>query len=88
MSKVNLKFYLGARSGNMQMQIESTLSYPFIVITNESQWAEAAGELLTVDAFAGQPEIHWPQFANTIHSHFIQGTWQNLSHCSSTFTIL
>jgi len=34
--------------------IQSEGSAPFIVITNESQWCEAAGKLLNDDAFAGQ----------------------------------
>jgi hypothetical protein len=52
-------------------------SFPFVVITNESQWYEAAGKLLLLDAFTGSKSIPWAQFANTLHSHFIKTTRQN-----------
>ena len=64
MCMVHLKFMvqltrnIGAKDNNnnsiQQCQvIESNLSYPFIVITNESQWCEAASKLLLSDVFQG-----------------------------------
>lgn len=42
------------------VEIESEASYPFIAITNESQWPEAAGKLLYSDAFDGDKiETSW-----------------------------
>lgn len=52
MTPVHFKFGLQVRNGEFSMQVESGPSYPFIVITNESQWCEAAGKLLHADAFA------------------------------------
>jgi hypothetical protein len=52
MTPVHFKFGLQVRNGDFSMQVESGPSYPFIVITNESQWCEAAGKLLHADAFA------------------------------------
>jgi len=56
--------------------IHSTPSYPFIVITNESQWCEAAGKLILADAFTGLNEISWSEFANALHHHFLKATRQ------------
>lgn len=42
------------------IEIESEPSFPFIGITNESQWPEAAGKLLYSDAFDGNKiETSW-----------------------------
>jgi hypothetical protein len=78
MTPVHFKFGLQVRNGDFSMQVESGPSYPFIVITNESQWCEAAGKLLHADAFADNAhEITWAQYANTLQSHFLRSTWQN-----------
>jgi hypothetical protein len=43
---VNLRFSVAVRSEEAVHTIESDLSNPFIVITNECQWAEAEGTLI------------------------------------------
>lgn len=55
----------------------SPMSYPFIVITHENQWVEAASKLLLADCFSGCTEVSWPQFANTLHSHFLSAIKQD-----------
>eukprot|EP01101_Sappina_pedata_P011633 TRINITY_DN784_c0_g1_i1.p1 TRINITY_DN784_c0_g1~~TRINITY_DN784_c0_g1_i1.p1 ORF type:complete len:587 (+),score=172.38 TRINITY_DN784_c0_g1_i1:34-1761(+) len=64
----------------------SNISYPLIVITNESQWCEAAGKLVVSDAFAGQDEVPWPVFANVLHHHFLKATRQDSSKPMRTLT--
>lgn len=55
MSPVYLKFGIQVQqSSGVSPIIQSLPSYPLIVITNESQWCDAAGKLLTMDSFAGQ----------------------------------
>eukprot|EP01087_Luapelamoeba_hula_P005728 TRINITY_DN1578_c0_g1_i1.p1 TRINITY_DN1578_c0_g1~~TRINITY_DN1578_c0_g1_i1.p1 ORF type:complete len:586 (+),score=130.15 TRINITY_DN1578_c0_g1_i1:247-2004(+) len=56
--------------------IESAGSSPIIVITNESQWCDAAGKLLLFEAFGGQAEIPWQHLANVTHTHFLKATRQ------------
>jgi len=53
MSVMYLRFQAQARVGNQVFDIHSPLSFPFVVITNESQWADAAGKLFALDAFMG-----------------------------------
>lgn len=65
---------------------ESERSRPLIVITNESQWSDAAGKLLHADAFEGELEIPWPQFANTLHAHVIAATRQDPLRPSRTLS--
>lgn len=78
MSPVHLKFAMQVvNSKNQPVTVESPISYPLIVITNESQWCDAAGKLILADAFAGQLEVAWPQFANAIHHHFLKATRQD-----------
>jgi len=43
---VNLRFSVAVRSQEVVHTVESDLSNPFIVITNECQWAEAEGTLI------------------------------------------
>eukprot|EP01096_Ripella_sp_DP13-Kostka_P008734 TRINITY_DN327_c1_g1_i1.p1 TRINITY_DN327_c1_g1~~TRINITY_DN327_c1_g1_i1.p1 ORF type:complete len:579 (-),score=248.03 TRINITY_DN327_c1_g1_i1:403-2139(-) len=79
MAMVHLKFGLTlATTSGASSNIESTPSLPIIVITNESQWCEAEGKLLILDAFSGEAEIPWPQLANAIHHHFLKATRQDL----------
>jgi hypothetical protein len=77
MSMVRLKFCVTVTSTKGgTSNIFSEGSNPFIVITNESQWCEAAGKLLSDDAFSGQTEAPWPEFANVLHHHFLKATRQ------------
>merc|ERR1712137_364911 len=78
MSAVYLKFGIQVQQENgVSPVIQSHPSYPLIVITNESQWCEAAGKLVIMDSFAGHLEVCWPQFANGLHHHFLKATRQN-----------
>jgi len=56
---------------------ESDASKHFVVITNEIQWQGSAGTLLKRDAFDGQLEITWPQFANPLQRHVLKATKQD-----------
>ncbi|KAN0037384.1 hypothetical protein ACTFIV_002729 [Dictyostelium citrinum] len=80
MTPSSLKFvatYKEKTSGKtVEKDVESVPGSPIIVITNESQWAEAAGKLLIADAFAHRDEITWEMFANVLHSHILTATHQ------------
>jgi hypothetical protein len=69
---------VAVRSDDTVHTIESDLSNPFIVITNECQWEESEGILLKKDAFGEQAEVSWPQFANVLQRHFLRATRQDL----------
>jgi len=77
MSMVNLKFVLMQTKGNKAQPVaQSELSCPLIVITNESQWCDAAGKLVLSDSFGNESEVSWAQFANGLHRHFLKATKQ------------
>lgn len=78
MSMVYLKFALQVTlgQGGGAHTIESAGSSPIIVITNESQWCDAAGKLLLFEAFSGQEEVPWQHLANVTHTHFLKATRQ------------
>jgi len=78
MSMVYLKFALQVTlgQGGGSHTIESAGSSPIIVITNESQWCDAAGKLLLFEAFSGQEEVPWQHLANVTHTHFLKATRQ------------
>jgi len=60
MSAVFLKFGIQVQQeSGVSPIIQSPPSYPLIVITNESQWCDAAGKLLIMDSFAGQVLIRF-----------------------------
>jgi hypothetical protein len=50
---VALKFscHVKEKGKSQVIQITSPSSYPMIVITNESQWGEAAGKLLQAEVY-------------------------------------
>lgn len=78
MTPVYLKFRLQMQAPTGQaITLETDKSRPFIVITNESQWSDAEGKLVLADAFEGAAEIPWPQFANSLHTHFLSCTRQD-----------
>lgn len=77
MNSIYLQFGTSIRTSSDFYHINSTPSHPFIIITNESQWCEAAGKLLNVDSFGGTTSIPWPQFINTVHSHYLRATRQD-----------
>lgn len=76
MAPITLKFQTVVSRGAFHSPIMTTPTFPLIVITNESQWFEAAGKLLLLDTFSGAKSVPWPQFANTLHSHFLKATRQ------------
>eukprot|EP01113_Clastostelium_recurvatum_P039101 TRINITY_DN5930_c0_g1_i3.p1 TRINITY_DN5930_c0_g1~~TRINITY_DN5930_c0_g1_i3.p1 ORF type:complete len:634 (-),score=194.11 TRINITY_DN5930_c0_g1_i3:203-2104(-) len=77
-ASVNIKFGVSVRStGGTPATIESNMSNPFVVITNECQWEGSAGTLLKKDAFGGSLEIPWPQFVNALQRHFLLATKQD-----------
>eukprot|EP01132_Coremiostelium_polycephalum_P008000 gene8000-9844_t len=78
MTPSHLKFttFYKEKNGKNSKPIESVPSNPMVVITNESQWAEAAGKLLICDAFGDKDEISWELFANILHSHLLTATNQ------------
>ncbi|KAL6057136.1 SH2 domain-containing protein [Balamuthia mandrillaris] len=76
-SAVNLRFSISVKCGAALSTIESPLSDPFVVITNECQWAEAEGTLIKKQVFGGHGEASWPQFANVFHDHFVRATKQD-----------
>ena len=76
MAPISLKFQTSVERGTFFASIATAPSFPFIVITNESQWFEAAGKLLILDTFSGAKSVPWCQFANTLHSHFLKATRQ------------
>jgi hypothetical protein len=82
---VNLRFSVSVKCNESLHTIESELSNPFIVITNECQWAEAEGTLIKKEAFAGHLEVAWPKFANVFHMHFVRATRQDVNRPSRAF---
>lgn len=81
-SKVYCKFVMICKTLDQKnsFTIESELSNPFIVITNESQWDAAEEVLIKWDLFKNQPNISYPYFCNILQRHFLIGTKQDLSH--------
>jgi len=79
-SAVHIKMGVPVRAGpgGASITVESEMSNPFVVITNECQWENSAGTLLKKDAFGGQLEITWPQFVNTLQRHFLIATRQDM----------
>lgn len=77
-SAVHIKMGVSVRMGAATATVESEMSNPFVVITNECQWEGSAGTLLKKDAFGGQLEIPWPQFVNTLQRHFLIATKQDM----------
>lgn len=77
MSPISVKFQTLISKASFQSPVATASSMPFIVITNESQWFEAAGKLLNLDTFSSGKNVYWPQFANTLHSHYLKATRQS-----------
>lgn len=67
------------------LSLSSPPSRPFIVITNECQYADSSGILFLKDVFEyqwGKPmnELPWPFFANSIQHYFLKATRQDLKY--------
>lgn len=67
----------GTKSSHL---IESEISNPFVVITNESQWDATEEVLFKWDLFDKYQEISYSYFCNVLQRHFILVTKQDLSH--------
>eukprot|EP01119_Soliformovum_irregulare_P022311 TRINITY_DN7615_c0_g1_i1.p1 TRINITY_DN7615_c0_g1~~TRINITY_DN7615_c0_g1_i1.p1 ORF type:complete len:589 (+),score=152.54 TRINITY_DN7615_c0_g1_i1:64-1830(+) len=80
MNYTSLKFSCTIRHAMSrdEIPVRSSLSNPLIVITNESQWGEAAGKLLQ-DALSGQPDVGWQHFVNVLLHHVLRSTSQGRS---------
>jgi hypothetical protein len=70
------------------MELTTSISSPIIAITNESQWAEAAGKLLATDTFSDSSvnQITFPSFANILQRHVIIATGQDLNQPNRPIT--
>eukprot|EP01125_Pyxidicula_operculata_P019847 TRINITY_DN721_c4_g2_i2.p1 TRINITY_DN721_c4_g2~~TRINITY_DN721_c4_g2_i2.p1 ORF type:complete len:724 (+),score=272.31 TRINITY_DN721_c4_g2_i2:304-2172(+) len=80
MTMVSVKFNVDVTSADSKTVVESPTSYPFIVITNESQWVEAASKVIIAESFpSGQSQVPWAEFANTLQIHFLSATRQDCS---------
>jgi hypothetical protein len=69
-----------AQTINWQSQsfvIESEVSNPFVIITNEVQWEGSSGAILKKQLFGLRGEVSWPAFVNGLQSHFIWLTRQD-----------
>eukprot|EP01116_Phalansterium_solitarium_P005321 TRINITY_DN1688_c0_g1_i1.p1 TRINITY_DN1688_c0_g1~~TRINITY_DN1688_c0_g1_i1.p1 ORF type:complete len:621 (+),score=209.83 TRINITY_DN1688_c0_g1_i1:113-1975(+) len=78
MTAIHVRFSCVSKDKKTPIAACSLLSNPMIVITNESQWADAEGKLLLLEAFSGQNEIPWPQYANMLHRHVLYATSQDV----------
>eukprot|EP01101_Sappina_pedata_P008874 TRINITY_DN500_c0_g1_i1.p1 TRINITY_DN500_c0_g1~~TRINITY_DN500_c0_g1_i1.p1 ORF type:complete len:729 (+),score=230.74 TRINITY_DN500_c0_g1_i1:157-2187(+) len=52
--------------------LESEISLPYMVMTNQKQWEACEGVLLKKEAFGEHVEIPWPQFSNTLQRIFVR----------------
>jgi len=88
MNPIHLKFSctIKDKHSKEEVLIRSTLTNPIIAITNESQWKEAAGKIMNLDAFSGQSTISWSQYVNTLRNHIFQSTSQNPANPNRSFT--
>lgn len=58
--------------------LESNLSQPFIVKTNENQWEESEGILLKYESFGNALQTSWCQFANALQKRYLAATRQDI----------
>ena len=59
------------------LRVEGFESGPCIVITNESQWAEAEAEARRMALFKDVRQVSWPTVANTLSREFLSVTRQD-----------
>uniref|UniRef100_A0A6B2KZR9 Signal transducer and activator of transcription n=1 Tax=Arcella intermedia TaxID=1963864 RepID=A0A6B2KZR9_9EUKA len=72
-----VKFKVEVQMGPIKTTIESPLSEPIIVKTNENQWQESEGLLLQYEAFGNGQEVSWCRFANALQRRYIMATKQD-----------
>lgn len=83
-ASANVKFGMQIQlNGGGTITVESNLSAPFVIITNECQWESCAGILLKQETYGASPgskhEISWAQFSNALQHHFLRATRQDLN---------
>eukprot|EP01091_Cochliopodium_minus_P019043 TRINITY_DN787_c0_g1_i1.p1 TRINITY_DN787_c0_g1~~TRINITY_DN787_c0_g1_i1.p1 ORF type:complete len:636 (-),score=143.41 TRINITY_DN787_c0_g1_i1:88-1968(-) len=59
-------------------EVESGLTEPFIIITNENQYGECYGHLLRMFIFKSTNEVPWQYIANKIQIVYLHATRQSL----------
>ena len=57
--------------------VESALSSPFVIMTNQRQYEDCERMLLMRDSFGDQSEVSWAKFANAVQRQFLRSTRQN-----------
>eukprot|EP01130_Rhizamoeba_saxonica_P001459 TRINITY_DN11316_c0_g1_i2.p1 TRINITY_DN11316_c0_g1~~TRINITY_DN11316_c0_g1_i2.p1 ORF type:complete len:583 (-),score=108.39 TRINITY_DN11316_c0_g1_i2:20-1603(-) len=72
-------FGIELQINEMVFQIKSEESTPFVVITNEKQFAASMGKLFISDVFKSN-ELPWIYVANEISTYFLLATRQDLSN--------
>jgi hypothetical protein len=53
--------YIQANGSPSTQSLESDLTQPFLIMTNENQWKVSEGVLLKKSAFEGKESISWPR---------------------------
>jgi len=77
-SCVKLHFVLQIKTSDGSIiNVPSSTSQPFIVITNDCQWEGSEGTLLKKESFNEKFEITWPHFVNILQKHFLKATKQS-----------
>lgn len=76
MNLISIQFETTITSMNQTHTLVSEVSSPFIVITNESQWCEAAGKVFIREIFHGKDRVSWIFFANNLHLNYLKSTNQ------------
>jgi len=74
---IHLRFKMDVQMGAVKATIESNMSEPVIVKTNESQWQESEGILLRHEAFGNALEVSWFRFANALQRRYLMATKQD-----------
>lgn len=59
------------------MEVESTSTEPFVVMTNESQFSDSAMKLVKKAAFNKDTSTTWANFANQLQVHYLSATRQS-----------
>lgn len=66
--------------------MESNLTQPFIVKTNENQWQEAEGILLEMITFDDNQAVTWYRFVNAFHKLYVTSTKQDIKNPNRPLT--
>lgn len=72
--------YVDNCNNSSHYHIESEISKPFVIITNESQWESAEEIIFKHNLFNNSKYITFQTFCNTLQKHFLDATNQDLSH--------